>query len=124
MCGDSSQAAHFSEERAVAAGSRLESTIAPGTPMPLPAKSSSVMLFWRSEERGMPQKSVSEVCSSTTLAKLSAPSPVMLFRQHYTTQGRGAKTLVGANVVNHSQQHWCKQVGGGVLERSAASNLS
>ena len=23
---------------------------------------------------------------------------------------------MGANVVNHSQQHWCKQVGGGVLE--------
>jgi hypothetical protein len=27
----------------------------------------------------MPQKSVSDVCSSTTLAKLSAPSPVILF---------------------------------------------
>jgi hypothetical protein len=38
------------------------------------------MLFWRSEERGMPQKSVSNECSSTTLARLFAPLPVILFQ--------------------------------------------
>ena len=35
------------------------------------------MVFWRSETIGMLQKSVSDACSRTTLARLSAPSPVM-----------------------------------------------
>ena len=45
--------------------------------MPLLYRLSSVMAFWRKEMSGMPQKSVSTVCSRTTLAKVSAPSPVI-----------------------------------------------
>ena len=36
------------------------------------------MVFWRNETSGMPQKLVRTVCSRTTLANFSAPSPVML----------------------------------------------
>ena len=72
--------AHFSDTRAVAAGSKLLNTIAPGTPTPFCARLSSVKLFSRSETSGMPQKSVSVADSSTTLAKLSAPSLVMLLK--------------------------------------------
>ena len=50
--------AHLSDVSAAAEGSNLLSTIAPGTPMPLPGRSSSVMLFSRSEVSGIPQKSV------------------------------------------------------------------
>ena len=62
---------------AVADGRRLLSTIAPGTPIPFLSRLSSVMAFWRKETSGMPQKSLSTVCSRTTLANLSAPSPVI-----------------------------------------------
>ena len=67
-------------------GRRLLSTIAPGTPTPFPSRSSSVMVFWRKETSGMPQKSVSTVCSRTTLAKFSAPSPMICCTQHCTRQ--------------------------------------
>ena len=62
---------------AFAEGSNLLNTIAPGTPMPLRCRLSSVMLFSRKERSGIPQKSVILACSSTTLARLSAASPVM-----------------------------------------------
>ena len=69
--------AHLSDVSAAAEGSSLLSTIAPGTPTPLPVRSSSVMLFSRSEVRGIPQNSVIMTCSSTTLARVSAASPVI-----------------------------------------------
>ena len=50
--------AHLSDVSAAAEGSNLLSTSAPGTPMPLPGRSSSVMLFSRKEASGIPQKSV------------------------------------------------------------------
>ena len=70
--------AHLSEVSAAAEGSSLLSTIAPGSPMPLLSRLSSVMLFSRKETSGIPQKSVILACSSTTAARLSAASPVML----------------------------------------------
>ena len=70
-------AAYFSDFSAVAVGTKLINTIAPGTPTPFLFRSRSVMLFSRSETSGMLQKSVSDVCSSTTFANCSAPSPVM-----------------------------------------------
>ena len=70
--------AYFSDVRAVAAGIRLLKTIAPGTPTPLLFRSSSVTLFSRNETSGMLQKPVSEADSSTALANVLAPSPVML----------------------------------------------
>ena len=69
--------AHFSDLSAVAAGIKLLRTIAPGTPTPLSFRSSSVMVFSRSETSGMPQKSMREADLSTTLARFAAPSPVM-----------------------------------------------
>ena len=72
--------AHLSEVSAGAEGSSLLSTIAPGTPTPFPFRSSSVMLFSRSEASGIPQKSVIAACSSTTVARWSAASPVMLLK--------------------------------------------
>ena len=71
-------AAYLRDASAVADGRRLLSTIAPGTPIPFLSRSSSVMVFWRKETSGMPQKSLSTVCSRTTLANFSAPSPMML----------------------------------------------
>ena len=70
-------AAYLREASADADGRRLLSTIAPGTPTPFSFRSSSVMVFWRKETSGMPQKLVSTVCSRTTLANFSAPSPMM-----------------------------------------------
>jgi hypothetical protein len=70
--------AHLSDLSAAAEGSNLLSTIAPSTPMYLPSRSSSVMLFSRSEASGIPQKSVIVACSSTTVARWLAASPVML----------------------------------------------
>ena len=70
--------AHLSDVSAAAEGSNLLSTIAPSTPTPFPLRSSSVMLFSRSEASGIPQNSVIAACSSTTLARWSAASPVML----------------------------------------------
>ena len=75
--GERAEVAYFSDLSAVADGRRLLSTIAPGTPTPLLIRSSSVMVLWRSETIGMLQKSISDVCSRTTLAILSAPSPVI-----------------------------------------------
>ena len=69
--------AHLSDVSAVAEGSSLLSTITPGTPMPLVFRSSSVMLFSRSEVSGIPQNSVIAACSSTTVARWLAASPVM-----------------------------------------------
>jgi hypothetical protein len=72
--------AHLSDVSAAAEGSNLLSTIAPGTPKPLqiaPGRSSSVMLFSRSEASGIPQKSVIMACSSTTVARWLAASPVI-----------------------------------------------
>ena len=69
--------AHLSEVSAAAEGSNLLSTIAPGTPTPLLSRSSSVMLFSRSEVSGIPQKSVIVACSSTTVARWLAASPVI-----------------------------------------------
>ena len=73
--------AHLSEVSAAAEGSNLLSTIAPGMPTPLPSRLSSVMLFSRSEASGIPQKSVIAACSSTTVARWLAASPVMLLEQ-------------------------------------------
>ena len=67
----------MSDVSAVAAGSSLLKTIAPGAPTPLLDRFNSVMLFSRKETSGMPQKSVIMACSSTTLARWSAASPVM-----------------------------------------------
>ena len=67
----------MSDVSVVAAGSSWLKTIAPGTPTPLRSRSSSVMLFSRKETSGMSQKLVIMACSSTTLARLSAASPVM-----------------------------------------------
>ena len=73
---------YFSDVSAAAEGSNLLSTIAPGTPTPcgilLRSRLSSVMLFSRKEVNGIPQKSVMLACSSTTVARFSAASPVML----------------------------------------------
>ena len=69
--------AYFSDLSAVADGIRLLSTMAPGIPTPLSVRLSSVMVFWRNKTIGMLQKSVSDACSRTTLAILSAPSLVM-----------------------------------------------
>ena len=66
----------MSDVSAAAQGSNLLSTIAPGTPMSLNSRSSSVMLFSRKEASGIPQKSVILACSSTTAARFSAASPV------------------------------------------------
>ena len=71
----------MSDVSAAAEGSNLLSTIAPGTPTPFPSRSSSVMMFSRSEASGIPQKSVIVACSSTTVARWSAASPVMLLEQ-------------------------------------------
>ena len=60
--------AHLSDVSAAAQGSNLLSTIAPGTPVSLNSRSSSVMLFSRKEASGIPQKSVILACSSTTAA--------------------------------------------------------
>ena len=68
----------MSDVSAAAEGSNLLSTIAPGTPTPFPSRLSSVMLFSRSEASGIPQKSVIAACSSTTVARWLAASPVML----------------------------------------------
>ena len=70
---------HLSEVSAAAEGSKLLSTSAPGTPTatPFSFRSSSVMLFSRKETSGIPQKSVILACSSTTVARFSAASPVM-----------------------------------------------
>ena len=70
----------MSDVSAAAEGSSLLSTIAAGAPIPLPARSSSVMLFWRKERSGIPQKSVILACSSTAVARFSAASPVMLLK--------------------------------------------
>jgi hypothetical protein len=70
--------AHLSDVSAAAEGSNLLSTIAPGTPTPFPHRLSSVMLFSRSEVSGIPQNSVIAACSSTTVARWLAASPVML----------------------------------------------
>ena len=72
--------AHLSEVSAAAEGSNLLSTIAPGTPTPLRSRLSSVMLFSRKETSGIPQKSVIMARSSTTLARWSAASPMMLLK--------------------------------------------
>ena len=71
----------MSDVSTVAAGSSFLKTIDPGTPRLLPDRSSSVMLFSRKETSGMSQKLVIMACSSTTLARLSAASPVMSFSQ-------------------------------------------
>ena len=77
----------MSDVSAAAEGSSLLSTIAPGTPTPLSSRSSSVMLFSRSEASGIPQKSVILACSSTTLANWSTASPVMLLSATLHHQG-------------------------------------
>ena len=69
--------AHSSDVSAFAEGNSLLSTIAPGTPTLLYSRSSSVMLFSRSEARGIPQKSVIVACSSTTVARWLAAPPVI-----------------------------------------------
>ena len=70
--------AHLSDVSAAAEGSNLLSTIAPGTPTPWISRSSSVMLFSRKATSGIRQKLVILACSSTTAARFSAASPVML----------------------------------------------
>ena len=66
------------------------------------------MLFSRSETSGMLQKSVSDVCSSTTVASCFAPSPVMPLKL----------TLCGMNT-----EHKCQRVLT-VGRRCAAAYLS
>ena len=80
-------AAHLSDLTAAAEGSNLLSTIAPGTPTPLCSRLSSVMVFSRKETSGIPQKSVIPACSSTTVARFSAASPVMSLTQTLHHQG-------------------------------------
>ena len=87
--------AHFSDVMAVAAGINLLKTIAPGTPTPLLFRSSSVTLFARSETSGMPQKSVSEADSSTVLARVSAPLPVMLLKATLRNKGHTRQVSAG-----------------------------
>ena len=79
--------AHLSDVSAAAEGSSLLSTIAPGTPTPLLFRSSSVMVFSRKETSGIPQKSVILACSSTTVARFSAASPVMSLKPTLHHQG-------------------------------------
>ena len=50
--------AYLSDVIAVAEGSNLLNTIAPGTPTPLYSRLSSVMQFSRKEMSGIPQKPV------------------------------------------------------------------
>ena len=83
--------AHSKEVRAVAVGIRLLRTIAPGTPTPLLVRLSLLTLFLRSETSGMPQKSVSEADSSTTLARFSALSTVILFQPTLQKTGGGSR---------------------------------
>ena len=77
----------MSDLTAAAEGSSLLSTIAPGTLIPLCSRSSSVMLFSRKETSGIPQKSVIMACSSTTVARFSAASPVMPLKPTLHHQG-------------------------------------
>ena len=79
--------AHLSEVSATAEGSSLLSTITPGTLTYLPSRLSSVMLFSRKETSGIPQKSVILACSSTTVARFSAASPVMPLKPTLHHQG-------------------------------------
>ena len=79
--------AHLSDLTAAAEGSNLLSTIAPGTPIHLRSRLSSVMLFSRKEASGIPQKSVILACSNTTLASWSAASPMMLLSATLHHQG-------------------------------------
>ena len=90
---------------AAAEGSNLLSMIAPAMPTiqqrpgpgPFMLKSSSVMLFSRKEASGIPQKSVMMACSSTTLARVLAASPVAsleltlrhMEREYVKGSGRG-----------------------------------
>ena len=67
----------MSDVSAAAERSSLLRTIAPGMPTPLCSRLSSMMLSSRKETSGIPQKSVILACSSTTLARWSAASPVM-----------------------------------------------
>ena len=78
--GNTRAEAHLSDVSAAAEGSSLLSTIAPCMPMPLLRRSSSVMLSSPSEASGIPQNSVIAACSSTTLARWLAASPVMLLK--------------------------------------------
>jgi hypothetical protein len=80
---------HLSVVSAAAEGSNLLSTIAPGTPTPFSFRSSSVMLFSRSEASGIPQNSAIAACSSTTVARWSAASPVMLLKPTLCVTGAG-----------------------------------
>jgi len=68
----------LSDVSAAAEGSNLLSTIAPGTPTPFLLRLSFVTMFSRSEASGIPQNSVIAACSSTTMARWLAASPVML----------------------------------------------
>ena len=79
----------MSDVSAPAEGSNLLSTIAPGTPTPFPFRSSSVMLFSCSEASGIPQNSVIAACSSTTLARWLAASPVMSLWPTLCVRGAG-----------------------------------
>ena len=81
--------AYLSDMIAVAEGSNLLNTIAPGTPTPLYSRLSSVMLLSRKETSGIPQKSVILACSSTMLASWSAASPVMPFHPTLCVTGAG-----------------------------------
>ena len=83
--------AYSNDLSAVAVGIRLLNTIAPGTPTPLQFRSRSVRLFSRSETSGMLQKSVSDVCLSTTLANCSAPSPVMSLKPMLCGTDKGCR---------------------------------
>ena len=83
--------AHLSDVSAAAEGSNLLSTIAPGTPTPFMCRLSSVMLFSRKETSGIPQKSVITACSSTTLARVSAASPVIRLKQMLRHMERGCQ---------------------------------
>ena len=78
---------YFSDVSAAAEGSNLLSTIAPSSPTPLLSRSSSVMLFSRSEASGISQKSVILACSSTTAARFSAASPLIWFQSTLHHQG-------------------------------------
>ena len=96
--------AHLSEVSAAAEGSNLLSTIAPGTPTPLLNRLSSVILLSRKETSGIPQKSVIMACSSTTLARWSAASPVISLEQRL----RGARAQ--SNGMRSTVRGWAGEV--------------
>ena len=113
---------HFKDFKAVVAGNNLLKMSAPGTPTPLPFKSSSEMLFSRREERGMPPKSMSEVWVSTTCASCSAPSPVIPLLLTLQVQKEGNKRVEMLSVA--ADDFWAKFWNVHLIETRVALTMS